>query len=249
MVKIVLNPRFERLRRYIEEIPGQIESRGRVLMSGRNLITHDEVEGVHLVIKAYRRIYFPNKVRYSYFYPSKAQRAYDYAQTLLANGFFTPEPIAYIEVRKNTLIQSSYFICAYTDLIPFTEVAEQRVVPPVNLMIELARFTYSLHRRNIYHIDYSIGNILYREIDGRIEFGLLDNNRMSFGPVSFRKGIKNLVKLGLPVSQLTELAKEYTELRNMNIYVGLSYFFRFKKADVMRRENKQKLKKFFGLDR
>jgi len=246
MVKIVLNPRFEHLRKYVEEIPTQMELRGSLLESGRNLIKHDHVAGVHLVIKSYRRIYFPNKVRYSYFYPSKAQRAYDYAQKLIGNGFNTPMPIAYLEVRKNTLIQASYFVCEYTSLTTLTSVVQQKVIPPPQLMLELARFTYELHQKHIYHIDYSVGNILYSESDGRIDFALIDNNRMDFGPVSFKKGIKNLVRLGLPVSQITQLAEAYTNLRGENVFVGLACFFRYKRADVMRRENKHKLKKFFG---
>jgi hypothetical protein len=246
MVKVVLNPKFEHLRQYIEEIPGRMESRGEVLEAGRNLIKQDRVAGVHLVIKQYRRIYLPNKIRYSYFYPSKAQRAYDYGQILLSNGFKTPVPIAYIEVRQNTLIQASYFICEYTSLTTLTAVVQQKVVPPGNLMVELARFTYSLHQKELYHIDYSVGNILYQTTGERIEFALIDNNRMKFGPVSFKEGIRNLVRLGLPVSQLTLLAEEYTRLRNVNVFVGLACFYRYKRADVMRRENKHKLKKFFG---
>jgi hypothetical protein len=113
-------------------------------------------------------------------------------------------------------------------------------------MEELARFTYALHQKHIYHIDYSVGNILYSESNGRIDFALIDNNRMDFGPVPFKKGIKNLVRLGLPVSQITQLAETYTKLRGVNVYVGLECFFRYKRADVMRRENKHKLKKFFG---
>jgi len=246
MVRIVLNPRFEHLREYVEAIPEQMESRGQVMEAGRNLIKQDRVDGVHLVIKQYRRIYLPNKVRYSYFYPSKAQRAYDYGTRLLQNGFNTPTPIAFIEVRRNTLIQSSYFICEYTDLTTLTAVVQGKVTPPPNLMVELARFTYSLHVKHLYHIDYSVGNILYREAGGRIDFALIDNNRMKFGSVSFNEGIKNLVRLGLPVTQLTLLAEEYTRLRGVNVFVGLERFFRYKRADVMRRENKHKLKKFFG---
>jgi len=246
MVKIVLNSRFEHLRKYVEEIPSKMELRGDVLESGRNLIKQDRVSGVHLVIKQYRRIYLPNKLRYSYFYPSKAQRAYDYGQVLLENGFNTPSPIAYIEVRKNTIIQSSYFICEYTGLTTLTAVVQAKVLPPPGLMVELARFTYSLHIKQLYHIDYSVGNILFEVRDARIYFALIDNNRMKFGPVSFAEGIKNLVRLGFPVSELTILAEEYTRLRNVNVFVGLERFFRYKRADVMRRENKHKLKKFFG---
>ncbi|MGC3948554.1 MAG: hypothetical protein QM762_29315 [Chryseolinea sp.] len=65
-------------------------------------------------------------------------------------------------------------------------------------------------------------------------------------PFLLKEGIRNLVRLGLPVTQLTLLAEEYTRLRGVNVYVGLERFFRYKRADVMRRENKHKLKKFFG---
>lgn len=246
MVKIVLHPSFEHLREYVAEIPTHLESRGAVMESGRNLIKQDHAGGVHLVIKAYRRIYLPNKIRYSYFYPSKAQRAYDYANILRDNGFNTPQPIAYIEVRKNTLIQSSYFVCEYTHLTTLTDVVNKKAIPPADLMIELARFTHSLHVKQIIHVDYSVGNILYEVNDGRIAFALIDNNRMKFGPVSFKEGIKNLVRLGLPVSDLTTLAEEYCRLRNKNVFIGLADFYRYKKADVVRRENKHKLKKFFG---
>ena len=151
-----------------------------------------------------------------------------------------------MEVRKNTLIQSSYFICEYTHLTPLSAIVQGKVIPPENLISELARFTYNMHQKELVHIDYSIGNILYEVNGGRIDFALIDNNRMNFGPVSFKAGIKNLVRLGLSVMQVTQLAEEYTRLRKVNVYVGLAYFFRFKSAEILRREKKGRVKKFFG---
>ncbi len=113
-------------------------------------------------------------------------------------------------------------------------------------MLELARFTYDLHTKHIYHVDYNVGNILYAAENGRITFSLIDNNRMRFGAVSFKRGIRNLVLLGLPVDQITTLAEEYTRLRNVNVYVGLALFFRYKRDEVLRRERKQRIKAFFG---
>ena len=246
MVKIVLNPNYEHLREYIASIPEQFENRGSVLATGRNLIKEDIVQGQRLVIKSYRRIYLPNIIRYSFFYPSKAQRAYDYARVLLDNGFNTPEPFAYIEVKKMGLIRQSYFVCAFTTDTSLLQMKEQGLVPPANLMPELARFTYELHTKRIYHVDYNVGNILYAEENGRIKFSLIDNNRMRFGAVSFKSGIRNLVLLGLSVDQITTLAEEYTRLRNVNVYVGLALFFKYKRDEVLRRARKHKIKAFFG---
>jgi hypothetical protein len=62
------------------------------------------------------------------------------------------------------------------------------------LIEALAQFTYRLHQNNIYYIDYTLGNILYKKKDGKYHFALVDNDRMDFGPISVEKGIKNLVR-------------------------------------------------------
>jgi hypothetical protein len=212
MKKIVINPDYEYLRKYIETVPEKIDSLGKVIDFRRNLLREDEVANTRLVIKLYRRIYLPNKIRYTFFGASKAKRAYDYANILLERGFNTPTPIAYIEVLRYGLYSKSYFISEYTDLPSVESVKRDLLLSSPELIEELASLTYQLHKKRIYHVDFNIGNILFKRNEEGFEFSLIDNNRMDFGRVSFKKGIKNTTKLGLPSEQLTALVKAYARL-------------------------------------
>lgn len=242
MKKIIIHPKYEFLRQYIVDIPENFDSLGTVMESRRNIIREDCVFGTRLVIKSFRRIYLTNRIRYSFFYPSKAQRAFDYAKILLDKGFNTPFPIAYIEVKPYGLINQSFFISEYTDFQPLQMVSDWGSFITSELILELARYTFRLHQNNIYHIDYTLGNILFKLIDNQYQFALVDNNRMNFGPVSYEKGIKNLVKLGLPVEHLTLIAKEYARLGKADEIISLERLFPYKRSELWRRQIKQSLK-------
>src|SRR5688572_1013172 len=126
------------LRNYIEDIPENFDTLGKLIQSNRNVIREDFVDGKKLVIKSYRRIYLPNRIRYTYFYPSKAQRAFDYAKILLQKGFHTPQPIAYIEIIQNGLINQSYFISEYSDFQPLDSIRQIALANQGQLLREVA---------------------------------------------------------------------------------------------------------------
>ena len=119
---ITIHPKFNFLKDYIEQVPQTFESLSSVLYRDRNLIKTDEVSNVKVVIKSYGRIYLTNRIRYSFFYPSKAERAYRNGLRLLEEGFLTPEPIAFIERSKGGLLTQSYFISLYTDFTPLASI-------------------------------------------------------------------------------------------------------------------------------
>ncbi len=239
--QIVINPTFEYLRSYIERIPENFDSLGHVIEDKRNVLRKDWVDEMPIVLKSFRRIYLTNKIRYSFFHPSKAERAFDHAMILRHNGFNSPTPIAYIEVKSFGLISQSYFIAEYTDFEPLQTVTDWHNVDG-QLWEGLVNYTYQLHQNNIYPIDYTLGNILYKKIDGKFQFTLVDTNRMNFGPVSVEAGIRNFVRLGLPVETLTWLAKEYARLRHIDEIRSLERLFHYKRNEVEGRRMKQHLK-------
>jgi len=221
MKKIIINPDYEYLRNYLESVPKNFNSMGKILEARRNVIREDTIQGVTLVIKSFKRIYLTNRIRYSFFGPSKAQRAFDNATILLKNGFNTPMPIAYIEDKPMGLMKEIYFVSEYTDyesLETIFKPFEKGVIVPLattkELVKQIARYTFDLHKKNIFHFDYTLGNILYKKKGDEYEFALIDNNRMKFGPVPYEKGIRNLVRLLLPAEQLELVAKEYAKLWN-----------------------------------
>lgn len=100
MRKVVVHPDYPHLEEYVREIPERFHALGKIIHKDRNILRRDEAADTALVIKSYGRIYLPNRIRYTYFYPSKAQRAFDYAGLLLQNGFGTPRPIAYNSIYR-----------------------------------------------------------------------------------------------------------------------------------------------------
>jgi hypothetical protein len=230
MTKVVVHPDYRHLEDYVREIPERFHSLGKIIHKDRNILRRDEIADTSLVIKSYGRIYLPNRIRYTYFYPSKAQRAYDYANVLLENGFRTPQPIAYIECFERGLLTNSYFICEYTDFQPLKTIRSLPSYEQTTLLEDLATFTYRLHQSHIYHGDYSIGNILYKRIDDRYEFSLVDNNRMRFGPINFERGIRTMGRLGLPAEQLVAIGKMYGRLSNVDEIVVMERLFHYQRS-------------------
>ena len=233
---ITIHPKFNYLKDYIEQVPQAFESLSSVLYRDRNLIKTDEVSNVKVVIKSYGRIYLTNRIRYSFFYPSKAERAYRNGLRLLEEGFLTPEPIAFIERSKGGLLTRSYFVSLYTDFTPLASITSDG---QDGLIKDLVGFAHQLHRRGIYHMDFSKGNILCKKQNDHFQFSLVDNNRMQFIKFNYSKGLMTFKRLGLTNEQLTDVAKEYARLERADESKTIEQMF-----DIVRRhQNRDRLRK------
>lgn len=213
-MKIVINPTYEHLRKFIENIPDSFEREGKVIYSGRNLIKVMETDGMEVNVKRYGIPAFVNRIVYSFFRIPKGQRAFEYPQMLLRKGFETPVPVAYIEQRKWGLINHSYFISMQSPYRRnFYEFGNADVEECKDVIAAFARYTAELHQAGIMHRDYSPGNILFDKIDGEYHFMLVDINRMSFGEISVETGCANFARLWGQKNFFKLLAREYARAR------------------------------------
>lgn len=214
-MKIVVNPTYEHLRKFIESIPSSFEKEGRIIYSGRNLIKVMESGGMEINVKRYGVPAFANRVVYSFFRTPKGRRAFEYPQMLLQKGFETPMPIAYIEQRKCGLINYSYFVSMQSPYQRnFYEFGNADVECCKDVIIAFARYTAQLHQAGIIHHDYSPGNILFDKIDGEYHFMLVDINRMSFEKISVEMGCANFARLWGQKDFFKLLASEYALARH-----------------------------------
>jgi hypothetical protein len=235
-----INPKYNFLTQYIEQIPAHFESLTEILYQDRNVIKADEVYNVRLVIKSFHRNYLTNRIRYSFFHPSKAKRAYYNGLEIIKRGFLTPEPVAVLERFEYGLLNQSFFICLRTD---FTKLEFHFVTGGDQLMKDLAAFTFDLHRSEIYHLDYSNGNILCKKENDRYRFSLVDNNRMKFGKFSYHHRLDNFRLLGLSHDHLVIVAREYARLENKDQDEAIDYVVRSERKHSERRELRRRLKK------
>ena len=82
----------------------------------------------------------------------------------------------------------------------------------------MAKFTYEIHQKGVWHVDYSLGNILIsKKEDGSYKFSLVDINRMEFKKIPPEEGLKNFNKFWAKFdTDLPLIAKEYAKLASFD---------------------------------
>jgi len=216
-MEIVINPKYSILNSFIANIPTLFDQEGELVYAGRNQLKCYSVEGYDIIVKRYKVPHLINRIAYTFFRPSKAKRAYEYALKLLDLGVNTPAPIAYIEQKSFGLLNHGYFISIYekdyTDIRPLMTGVQTNDA----LLQELAIYIAEFHNKGVLHFDMSPGNILYKEVDHHFQFSLIDINRMQFLPkISDEKRFKSFKQLSDNKAVLTRIAQLYASASKLN---------------------------------
>ena len=188
-----------------------------MVYAGRNQLKCYSVEGYDIIVKRYKVPHLINRIAYTFFRPSKAKRAYEYALKLLDLGVNTPAPIAYIEQKSFGLLNHGYFISIYekdyTDIRPLMSGAQTNDA----LLQDLSSYIAEFHNKGVLHFDMSPGNILYKEVDSHFQFSLIDINRMQFLPnISNEKRFKSFRQLSDNKTVLTRIAQLYASASKLD---------------------------------
>lgn len=144
---------------------------GKVIDARRNILRL--TEGV--VVKQFRTPGILRGLWYGLFGTSKARRSYENAVRLKG---YTPDPIAYREVRICGILRESWYACYLSPCEhTFNELIENKDFPNRSqLLFAIGRFTAQLRKMGVWHRDYSGGNILFNGDGSRIE--VIDLNRI-----------------------------------------------------------------------
>lgn len=217
-MKIVINPTYEHLREWIEQVPNTFAQQGKVIYDARNQIRRMEApDGTEVCIKRFHQPRFWNRVGYTFFRAPKAKRAYENAVTLLARGIATPEPIAYI-LCGDGLLRESYLITRQSTLRRnFYEFGDGVISGKKDILRAFAQYTAAAHEAKIYHLDYSPGNILFDKVGDQWQFEMIDINRMqTHTHVDMRKGCSNFARLWGRAELHTVIADAYAAARGLD---------------------------------
>lgn len=213
-MEIVINPKYNYLKDFIYTLPNIFHLQGETIYKSRNEIKVFTVGNLQLNVKQYKVPSFFNQLVYTFFRPAKVLRAYTYAFKLLEKGFDTPEPVAYILFKKAGLIHQSYLVTLQSPYSHnFYEFGKGSISEREDVVKALACYTAKLHDAEVYHCDYSPGNILFEKEGEQIHFTLIDINRMKFGRVSMEKGCANFSRLWGNTDFFYLLAYEYAQAR------------------------------------
>ena len=216
---MLINPKYEHLREWLERLPDEFERLGEVIYDKRNQLRVIEApDGTLVNVKRYCVPHALNRVVYSLsIRQPKGQRAFLYPARLLERGIDTPEPIAYIEQRCCGLLGLSYFVSVQSPLgHTLYELSNAQEGTYEDLAEAVGRFVAIMHEREVLHLDLSPGNILWDKDEQGYHFAVVDINRMHFGKVSMEQGCATLCRLWGP-KRLTELvARSYATARSFD---------------------------------
>lgn len=230
MMTIYVNPKYSEIEGFIKEMPFIFPKSGDVIHSGRNTVKKIKVNGLVINIKSFKIPILINRIIYKYFRKSKAERSFKYAHTLLKMGIKTPEPIGYIEKSKNGLFTESYYISVHEEVQgTMKDIYNLPTNKGEELIKSFTDYTAYLHKKGVFHKDYSPGNILYKKVEQNYHFFLVDLNRIKFKTLSLFDSCKSFSRIKLDQQRLRLIVTQYSKRRNYNIFLCdlfINYFNR-----------------------
>jgi serine/threonine protein kinase len=251
-MKVIINPEYDYLRDWIEDLPRVFGKAGEILYNERNIIKVFSLDnGLSVSVKKFRKPRFLNRIVYTFFRKSKAFRSYYHTIRISEKGFDTATAIACIEIREGGLLSGSYFISEYCRHA--REIREYYFGPLAGnerLIDAFAQYTAALHDAGIYHLDYSPGNILITgdtAASGKHTFIPVDVNRMKFMPVSPDRGCRNFIRLFGNDDIYKRIGAVYSQSRatTFDEEEAVRLILKYKNRFLRRKARKEKLKSFF----
>ncbi len=217
-MRISINPKYSSISTFIKEIPTMFDKPdfGRVMHQGRNIVKNIDNE---YVIKKFIKITLSNRIIYSFFRKTKAQRSFEITRELKKYDIDAPEEIAYIDIKEGSFLKNCYYIYHFSpyqtlDICIGGDYDEKCK----SLIKEFADFVANLHLKRIVHHDLNITNILCNRKDGKTHFQLIDINRVRFKgkPVSEKKYIRNFSRLDVNSVWYDDFIMEYARIMGLD---------------------------------
>jgi serine/threonine protein kinase len=199
----------------LENIQTHFHGSSTILHKARNEIKIVEFLGEMVVVKSFKIPNFLNKLIYTFFRDTKAKKSYDNS---LKIGEFAPQARGYVEFKKFGLLYDSYFISKQFDYdFTIREVLTNSNFKDRDVIFcEFAAFAFKLHEKNIFHKDFSPGNILIKNTGDGYNFKIVDINRMVFKEFTLQDRLKNFSQLWAKDSDLKMIISCYAKLINIH---------------------------------
>ena len=242
-MKIEFQPSYTSLQKSFSNIREIFAGDDHSIHKARNELKIIELDEIKTVVKSFKVPHLLNRIIYTYFRKSKAYKSYYNALQLEELGISTPKPIALIEFYESGLLGDSFFIAEYfeydfTIRTPLLEPLEDREA----IFKAFAAYTYGLHQKGVWHLDYSPGNILIKRTETGYQFSIVDINRMEFRPIFALEGCENFNKLWASDEELEIMGREYARLSGFNVAVTISEMKKHNDANKSIKNFKKRLK-------
>jgi serine/threonine protein kinase len=248
-MKLEFQSKYHHLAHFFKTIREIFSDDDHSIHKARNELKIIELDGIKTVVKSFKIPHLLNRIVYTFFRQSKAYKSYHNALYLKELGVPTPPPIALIEFFSSGLLADSYFI---SELFEYDFTIRTPLLEPLvdkrQILIAFADYTYTLHQKGVWHLDYSPGNILIKRTDTGYEFSIVDINRMEFRDISPLQGCENFNKLWASDEELEIIGSEYARLCFEDPSMIISEMQRYNNENKRVKNFKKRLKKWLKGD-
>ena len=220
-----------------------------IIKNDRNIVKILRLGEIETVTKSFKTPNFIQGMVYKFFRKSKARRSYEYSVLLNQKGIKTPEPLGYIEVFDRFRLRKSYYISRkieYDFTLNFA--TDRKVEDYKEILNSFIDFSYEVHKKNIMHLDYVVGNVCIKKTERGYDFYLVDLNRLYRGNVSSKSGAQNLARISKDPEIIKILAHEYAKRSLISFENSLKYLTQSANRDHYRLKLKSFLKNLFQND-
>jgi hypothetical protein len=230
---------------FIPQLPDTFGTAGEIIHNARNQIRVFDVGGQKVNVKKFCIPPIVNRVLYSWGWRiPKAKKTFLNAQEILKRGFQTPTPYGYILERDGWLLNVSYFVSEQVpNKKPIREAGFDK-----NLITALAHYTAKMHESGLMHKDFTPGNVLYSEENGKYEFCLVDINRFRCEkkPIALWLVVQNLMQPFYEDACIKFFVEEYAKVRGLSPKIYFPVWLMRRWRNFYDR-TKRTLKKFPGV--
>lgn len=241
--KIYTHDQYHNYLNEITALPSRFDNEGVVLYHVRNCIKKIVVQGNAWNVKSFKQPHPINRIVYRHLRKSKAERSFINATRLLNLGINTPHPIAYI-IEYNLLgIYKSFYISQHIDYdYTLGELITQCPDNKELIMNRCLQFINEFHRKGVYFLDLSVGNILIKQQpDGNTTFYLVDVNRTTFynRPLTCSESIKAFCRLDTTHEEKEWILRRYAQISGYDFNQVMQYYHNHSHHDANRRRLKR----------
>ncbi len=247
-MKYICNEAYKPFKKELNGFIDKFEVSGKVFIEGtRNTIKLFSLNNETVNIKAFKVPNIFNQIAYNFFRKSKAERSFEYANTLLKLDIGTPKPIAYFEFSSLFLFKKSYYVSEHLECdLTYRELIHDFNYPNRDTILRaFTRFTYQLHEKDVLFLDHSPGNTLIKINKENYAFYLVDLNRMKFETLSYETRIRNFSRLTPHREMVEVMSDEYAKCLGKEYNEVFQLMWRFTQEFQEKFNRKKRLKKKF----
>lgn len=242
---------------FLASLPRTFDHVGKDIHHGRNVLKIIDAKGFgipnteQVAVKRYRKLFWFQKLDYTFFRKPKCRKAYDNTAELRRRGFEAAAELAIVEVWNHGLFQYAFFVSAVAKgerlddlVVRLQEKGDKDTID--QLIRQYATLVKDLHEHGVLYWDMNCGNVICQqdEADGDWQFTLIDTNRVRFFPpeqaLDLETVIGDLILMNPKMGTVEQFIGEY--LRQRGLY-SEEEVHRIREVQRQRYERKRPIKK------